>query len=296
MNKKSIEKDVLSDLLLCKSKSDIASEFRITTKSVTRLILQYGLINPPYVQSVETKRLRAEAIKAAHRRDPALTERKTRGMKEHNQLAKGKTWEEMYSAEIASHMKEGCRKRMLGTVQSEETKEKRRLSLQGREMTPEMKRKMSDARKRGFAQGTLKLSPHAGCGKGGFKPDINHYVRSTYEHAFARWLKQHGIIYEYEPKTFALIIDGGNRNFMPDFLVGSIWVEIKNTFNVSTPEFKKKLQAFKEQHPHEKLFVLVGDKQWSGNDASAAIQSVMAAQSDLVEVVHTLKQVICVKG
>ena len=44
---------------------------------------------------------------------------------------------------------------------------------------------------------------------------------------------------------------------------------------------------------------IAGTCGWKGNETPAAyppIEAVMAAQKDLVEVLHTLKQVVCVKG
>ena len=58
------------------------------------------------------------------------------------------------------------------------------------------------------------------------------------------------------------------------------------------------------QHPdhHPSVTVTTGHdgiqrwRCWSGGHHGTAIDAVMAAQSDLVDIVHTLKQVVCVKG
>src|SRR3989344_860684 len=62
-------------------------------------------------------------------------------------------------------------------------------------------------------------SPHR---KGGFRKDLNHYVRSSWEADFARILNLHKVKYEYEPKTFALTRSNGEiSNYTPDFYVPS---------------------------------------------------------------------------
>ena len=82
---KTIDRQTLEALLTSRTKTEIAEQYGITTKSVTRLIRQHGLPNPPYIQSEETKRLRVAAIKTAHRRDPDLIARKVKGSRKHNQ-------------------------------------------------------------------------------------------------------------------------------------------------------------------------------------------------------------------
>ncbi|MBL8208572.1 MAG: hypothetical protein JNM09_30355 [Blastocatellia bacterium] len=113
---KTIDRQTLEALLTSRTKYEIAKQYGITAKSVTRLIHQYGLPNPPYIQSEETKRLRAEALKATHQRDPDLIERKVKGFRAHNQKVKGKRWEELYSTEKVGALKEQARQRMLGKV------------------------------------------------------------------------------------------------------------------------------------------------------------------------------------
>ena len=111
---KTINKETLEALLATQPKSEIAKQFGITDKSVTRLIRQYGLPNPPYIQSEETKQRRALAVKAAHQRIPDLIERKVRGLKAHNEKIKGKHLEDVYPPEQAAQMKEHMRQLRLG--------------------------------------------------------------------------------------------------------------------------------------------------------------------------------------
>lgn len=113
---KTIDRQTLETLLTSRTKNEIAEQYGITAKSVTRLICQYGLPNPPYIQSEETKRLRVEAVKAAHHRDPELIERKVTGFRKYTQAVKGKRWEEVYSSEKVTELKAQARQRMLGNI------------------------------------------------------------------------------------------------------------------------------------------------------------------------------------
>ncbi|OGZ69776.1 MAG: hypothetical protein A3F47_01955 [Candidatus Staskawiczbacteria bacterium RIFCSPHIGHO2_12_FULL_38_11] len=96
-------------------------------------------------------------------------------------------------------------------------------------------------------------SPHR---KGGFRKDLNHYVRSSWEADFARILNLHNIKYEYEPKTFALTRSNGNiMNYTPDFYVPhqNTFYEIKGWMHDLDAE---KIELFKEQYPQYD-FVLI---------------------------------------
>jgi len=96
-------------------------------------------------------------------------------------------------------------------------------------------------------------SPHR---KGGFRKDLNHYVRSSWEADFARILNLHKVKYEYEPKTFELVREGGGIvNYTPDFYVPSqnTFYEIKGWMHELDQE---KINLFKQQYP-EFNFVLI---------------------------------------
>ncbi len=111
---KTIDKQTLEALLKTSTKTQIAEQFGITTKSVTRLIQQHGLPNPPYVQSEETRRLRVEAIQAARRQAPDLVERQVKGLRERAQLIKGKRLEDMYPPEQAAEIRRKASEARLG--------------------------------------------------------------------------------------------------------------------------------------------------------------------------------------
>ena len=68
-------------------------------------------------------------------------------------------------------------------------------------------------------------SPRAGRGRGGFIPELGHYVRSTWEANVARWLIQNGIEYAYEPQTFIF----ESFSYTPDFFTphNNQYIEVK---------------------------------------------------------------------
>jgi DNA polymerase III alpha subunit len=98
-----------------------------------------------------------------------------------------------------------------------------------------------------------KPSPHS---KKGFRKDLGHFVRSSWEADFARILNLYKLKYEYEPKTFRLKKRNGEIiHYTPDFYVPS-----KNTFYeikgfLRDPD-KEKIVLFKEQYPQYN-FVLI---------------------------------------
>lgn len=70
-----------------------------------------------------------------------------------------------------------------------------------------------------------KPSIKAGRGKGGFIPELGHYVRSTWEANIARWLVRNNIQYIYEPETFIY----ENFSYTPDFFTpyNNQYIEVK---------------------------------------------------------------------
>ena len=75
----------------------------------------------------------------------------------------------------------------------------------------------------------------------GYQFDLGHAVRSGWERRYAVWLRDRGIEYEYEPKTFTL---AGGLKYMPDFYIPSMnsWVEVKG---VMTEKDQKKIDLFR---------------------------------------------------
>lgn len=279
------------------NKTDVASALGITAKSVLRLIRRYGIENPAYVQSASTRASRSLAIHATLAQRPISKHRQLDGLRRHHERLRGSSIDQVYAADVAAGLRARARANASGRTQSAETREKKRAAMLGRKMSASARVALSLGRKEAFATGRLTLSPRAGCGNGGFKDDIGHYVRSSYEWTLASWLQKHNIDYRYEPRRFALIVGGLRTGYTPDFRIGRTWVEVKNAFNATTPRFAAVREAFREQHPDERLIIVVGDRRWERSSLDDQVDdSLMAAQTDLVEVVHELKQILCVKG
>lgn len=88
----------------------------------------------------------------------------------------------------------------------------------------------------------------------GFRPDLGHLVRSTWEANFARALQLLKYEYIYEPEV-ALCDDGKTTMYHPDFYIvePSLYVEVKGR---KYAKGVKKIKLFREQHP-DKRFVVV---------------------------------------
>ena len=123
----------------------------------------------------------------------------------------------------------------------------------GEKQAAEIRKKMS---KRFSGKGNPmfgKPSPH---GKRGFRKDLGHFVRSSWEADFARILNLYNLKYYYEPKIFPLKRKNGEViHYTPDFYVPS-----KNTFyeikGFLRDLDKEKITLFQEQYPRYN-FVLI---------------------------------------
>lgn len=95
-------------------------------------------------------------------------------------------------------------------------------------------------------------------GKGGFREDLGHFVRSTWEANIARVFNYLKFEYEFEPKHFFITMRDGRRlSYTPDFKVGNFWIEVKGYF---MDDSKEKFELFQEQYPDEKIHLLDKDK------------------------------------
>lgn len=85
----------------------------------------------------------------------------------------------------------------------------------------------------------------------GFREDLGHFVRSTWEADYCRVLRHLGVEYQYEPKTFDL----GEMTYTPDFYLPSEdkYVEIKGWM---TEKSARKIQLFREKFPNKRLDVV----------------------------------------
>lgn len=90
-----------------------------------------------------------------------------------------------------------------------------------------------------------KSAPHS---KSGFRKDLGHYVRSTWEADYARVLIYLNEPYQYEPKTFTVTLDDGRVvNYTPDFYLPNHdkYIEIKGFMRELD---QQKIDATREQH------------------------------------------------
>ncbi len=125
--------------------------------------------------------------------------------------------------------------------------------LWGKEKAEKFKKAHSERNKGANNPMFGKTPPHR---KGGFRNDLGHYVRSSWEADFARILRLHHINYQYEPKTFRLVkTDGEVLNYTPDFYIPSqhTFYEIKGWLHEQDAE---KIKLFQEQYPHTNLVLI----------------------------------------
>jgi len=113
--------------------------------------------------------------------------------------------------------------------------------------------KETDERVAAQAKALIGHAPNkgSGCGKGGYRDDIQMYVRSTWEADFVRILNLLGVDFEYEPKCFDL----GGDSYLPDFWIPKfqLWVEISGWIS---PQKACRLELFRTKYPQENLFHL----------------------------------------
>ena len=93
----------------------------------------------------------------------------------------------------------------------------------------------------------------------GKRKDLDgQFMRSRWEANVARWLNYKNRRWEYEPEVF--FFDGikhGTVSYLPDFKVGTLWLEVKGQLN---PKGKTAVRRFKKFYPQEfkKLRAVVG--------------------------------------
>lgn len=129
----------------------------------------------------------------------------------------------------------------------------------------ETKKKLSKAMKKSWKQGKWDTETYAnrefnssGRGRGGFRKDIGHYVRSRWEANYARYMNWECIDYLYEPETFYL--KELDCRYTPDFVVGDyepVYIEVKG---YDTPEHRKKREAFRKQYGYK--LKVIGPKRY----------------------------------
>ncbi len=165
----------------------------------------------------------------------------------------------------------------LGRAWSEEVKNKISIKRKGKKyeeiMAPEtvinFKKRLSELGRR-FSSNNNPMygrsgekNPHFGKpaqhGKHSFKGDLGHHCRSNWEANYIRYLLWTNRNYEYEPKTFIIILpDGKKGTYTPDFLVdGKEWQELKGW---ETRSELKKWEIFQKQYKNEKFTLIDRNK------------------------------------
>ena len=91
----------------------------------------------------------------------------------------------------------------------------------------------------------------------GYRADLGHMCKSTWEANYARVLKYQKIYYDYEPKTFEL---SNGTTYTPDFFVyknNGFYIEIKGYV---TNKFLNKFSMFKKEYPEIDIRLFEKDK------------------------------------
>ncbi|MDO8752477.1 MAG: BglII/BstYI family type II restriction endonuclease, partial [Anaerolineales bacterium] len=92
--------------------------------------------------------------------------------------------------------------------------------------------------------------------KSGYRADLGHYVRSSWEADMARVFRHLGWEYQYEPQTFELVKGNGTTiTYTPDFYIPeqNTFYEIKGWMDSVSAE---KIALFYKQYPEQNLIVV----------------------------------------
>lgn len=95
-------------------------------------------------------------------------------------------------------------------------------------------------------------------GIGGTREDVGHYVRSTWEANWARYLKCIGKSYRYEPEAFLLDDDGKPFRYTPDFKVDNEYYEVKGWWT----ERSIRARSLMEKQRPEVIIHYIGEKEY----------------------------------
>lgn len=235
------------DLNGIKSQMDIAKLLGVKLHEFKNAFKAANIEHKKVTQSKETRDLRSENMKNRHT-NLEYKNKSVSGLLTKNSDMKGKKIDDIYGQELANKIKKKISIANTGKIQTDETKSTKNTKLKGQTRTAAQKQNISKARLAGFANGTITLSPLAGNGKGGYRDDIGHYVRSTYEHKFAQALIHMGIPYAYEKYKYIVTIDGVDCSYTPDFVFNNLTIDIKNSFNAKDEQYLKKVDAMLELH------------------------------------------------
>ena len=119
--------------------------------------------------------------------------------------------------------------------------------FKGRSRSDASRQKMRFSAAKRLREGRNKVQFY---GKGGFREDLNIYLRSRWEANFARYLKFLKQDFTYESETF-LLSDG--RTYTPDFKVGEKYYEVKGWW---TGIAKEKFSLFLKDYPQVEVQII----------------------------------------
>lgn len=146
-----------------------------------------------------------------------------------------------------------CTRRCMGLARADECR-KLGYSRKGIKPSIETRNKMSMAASKRMANSTYTK------GRGGYRKDIKHYVRSRWEANIARILNYESIDYEYEPDTFVLILENDKElRYRPDFKLEKHYIEVKGWWDLKSKRIK---QLMNIQYP-EILIEYISEKEYS---------------------------------
>lgn len=129
----------------------------------------------------------------------------------------------------------------------------------GKPCSEEQKNKIRETLLRKYANNEIKISNNGNNYRHGYRHDISHFCRSSWEANICRFLKNLGIVYVYEYKRFKLQHEIGVLTYIPDIFIPSrnLFIEIKGRYSDSS---KLKHLLFKQQHPQYKLAIITREK------------------------------------
>lgn len=124
---------------------------------------------------------------------------------------------------------------------SAEHREKMRLLTQGRKLSDDHKRKISEAAKRnGFGGHTSKKALYYN------NNGVDVYLQSSYEVKLAKLLDEHSLIWERPQPLLWVDSEGKEHRYYPDFKVGEIYIDTKNDYLAQKDAVK--IQFVREQN------------------------------------------------
>lgn len=161
---------------------------------------------------------------------------------------------------------EHIRARFKGHRHSEESKQKmserRKIfysNIPKEVLYERVKRGVETKRKRGIFNTTS--NAYSRC-KGGFRIDLQHYFRSSWEANVARIFNYKNIKWKYETKRFDFTEENQSvLSYQPDFYLPEvdIWVEVKGWMDEKS---KIRLELFKKYYPEENKKLLLIDSKF----------------------------------